>query len=451
MTRVIPAALDAERAILGGLIGDADDPQIMADAAARLRGDGGDFRHGPHAALWRLLYSRWADRKPNDLVSLATALQGADGVVGGMPYVLGLPAHCPSTANLGHYLDDVLEAAARRRAIEAIEPAMAGLYDRAPVAETTDRLVVALLEAGRRRDNDDWQWLGDLSTQVLTAHDDAQASGKPPGLMLGLGPLDRHLGGINPTDLVVIAGRPGMGKTALAVNGGLHVAETSGPVAMFSLEMPGTQLAGRILAQRARTSAKLIRTGELPEAARDRVVEAVKRSAKVPFAVIARPMGVGEIIAKARTLALRCTAKKTPLRAIVVDYLQLVAGDKKAGNREQEVAGVTGALKNLALDLGVPVLLVSQLNRGPEDRKSHEPEMRDLRESGAIEQDADIILFPVRPGYYAPENAALAEKAVIIIAKGRHSGPGRVDVGWSGERTEFYDLAERRALQLAPR
>jgi len=444
--RVIPAAQDAERAILGGLIGD-DDPALMADVAGRLKDR--DFSFAPNQALWDLLFRRWANRKPLDLVSLIEATREDAGKYGGITYMMDLPTQCPSTANLGHYADVVLEASARRTAIQILEPALDRLFERNPVAEVTDQLVVDLLRAAPAHGGGDWEWLGDLAGQALQEHDDVAAGTRAPGLMLGLGPLDRHLGGLTETDLVVLAGRPAMGKTALAVNAGLHVASTTGPVAMFSLEMPGTQLARRILAQRARASGKLLRTGELSDEARDRVVQAAIAAKKIPLAVLAKPVGIAEIIAKTRTLALRCKAQGRPLRLVIVDYLQLVSGDPHAGNREQEIAGITKALKqSICLEMKIPVILVAQLNRQSEHRKDKRPEIADLRESGAIEQDADRILFPFRPGYYAPERADLQAKAEIIIAKDRHSGPGVVEVGWNGDRTEFYDPAERRNLTL---
>jgi replicative DNA helicase len=445
LSRSIPAAIEAERAILGGLIGEADDAALMADVAGRIRA--ADFAFAPHGEIWGLLFRRWADRKPLDLVSLIPDVRSEAGKFGGLDYVLDLPGHCPSTANLSHYVGQVLESSARRTAVGILEPALERLFNREPVAAVTESLVVELLQASPSHGGGDWEWLGDLAGQALQEHDDVADGTRAPGLMLGLPPLDRHLGGLTETDLVIMAARPAMGKTALAVQAGIHVASTVGPTAMFSLEMPGTQLARRILAQRARTSGKLIRTGELSDEARDRVVQAAAAAREIPFAVLARPVGIGELIAKVRTLSLRCNAKKTPLRLLIVDYLQLVSGDERAGNREQEIAGITKALKQqICLDMKIPVILVAQLNRQSEHRKDKRPEIADLRESGAIEQDADRILFPFRPGYYAPERADLQNRAEIIIAKDRHSGPGIVEVGWNGDRTEFYDPAQRLRL-----
>lgn len=447
MARQIPNAVDAERAILGGILDEHENPAIMADVAAEIRAS--DWSFGPHAELWRLLFARWAARKPLDLVSIASEIGDRAGAFGGLQYVLDLPSHCPSTANLGHYVGAVQEAASRRAVVGLIEPALERLMAREPVADVTDALVVDLLQTTKRHNDGDWEWLGDLAQTVVAEHDETQDGVRPPGLMLGLGPLDRHTGGLLATDLVVMAGRPAMGKTALAVSSGLHVAETLGPVAMFSLEMPGTQLAGRILAQRARASSKQIRTGELGDEARARVGQAADgyRDRKTPFAVLARPVTIGALIAKTRTLALRCEANGNPLRLVIVDYLQLVTGAEGAGNREQEIAGITKALKQqICLDLKVPVILVAQLNRQSEQRKDKRPEIADLRESGAIEQDADRIFFPFRAGYYQPERADLQAKAEIIIAKDRHAGVGVVEVGWNGDRTEFYDPASRLAV-----
>ncbi len=357
-----------------------------------------------------------------------------------MGYVSGLSSHAPSVANLVHYAKVLKQKALLRQYIKGSESLVDEAYaDPEDVDELFQRAVKDLFELSQGSGKHDWAAISPiLDSEMMRIQKLADNPDQLAGTTTGFQGLDQKLAGLHPTDLIIIAARPAMGKTALALNIAQNAAlDGEVAVGLFSLEMGRGQLVTRMLCCEAMVDATLIKEGRLDEDHWLALARADDRLRGARIHIFDRPgLNLGQVAAASRRLAQR----EPTLGLIVVDYLQLMSGDDPKASREQQISAISRGLKGLAKELDVPVIALSQLNRGVESRTNKRPMLSDLRESGAIEQDADIIVFIYRDEYYHPESEdkGLAE---VIIAKHRSGPTGTVKLVFRGEYTRFDDYA----------
>ncbi len=434
--RPYPHSLEAERALLGGLLQDPDELLHVAD---RLRPE--DFYRPDHADLFTLLTELASRGEAIDMVTLPRRLdaEGRPERYGGIEYVLELPTHAPATVNLDHYAQTIRELALLRRVISTTEDVQRRAFSSPDGPNLlVEQAIKELASLGQGLRSDTW---GEISLIIDDEINNIQAMEQAGeaiiGVITGFDELDEKLTGLRPGQLIILAARPGMGKTALALNMAQNAALRGGAgVGIFSLEMTRGELVGRMLTAEAEVNASNMRTGTLSQSDWSRVLDASDelRGTKV-FIDDTPALAIGDLRARARKLKADCPE----LSLIVVDYLQLMRGDDPRSPRIQQVGDISRGLKALAKDLELPVLALSQLNRGVESRQDKRPLLSDLRESGAIEQDADVILFIYRDDYY---NADSTEPGVaeVIIAKQRAGSTGAVKLAFQGQYTKFNNL-----------
>ena len=441
--KVPPHSIEAEQSVLGGLLLDNGAADRIADF---LSGD--HFYSDAHRLLYNAIMQLIGDNKPADVVTVAEALGSINKLdyVGGMSYLAALVENVPTAANIRRYAEIVHERAILRRlaaaggeiAESAFHPLGRSVREILDQAETK---VFEIAEHGARGQQG-FQDIRPLLTQVVERIEFLYNRDNPSdvtGIATGFTDLDRMTSGLQEGDLIVIAGRPSMGKTSLALNIAEHIALVlKMPVAIFSMEMGATQLAMRLMGSVGRLDQQKIRTGRLTNDDWERLSGALGKLNDAPIHIDETPaMNALEVRARARRLARQYGGK---LGAIVVDYLQLMQAVSDGENRATEISEISRSMKALAKELKVPVLALSQLNRSLEQRPNKRPVMSDLRESGAIEQDADVILFIYRDEVYNPDTQ---EKGVaeIIIGKQRNGPIGMVRLAFLGENTRFENLA----------
>jgi replicative DNA helicase len=310
-----------------------------------------------------------------------------------------------------------------------------------PIEEVVDRAEQAVYAVAERQVGDGLQVIDELLGPAIEKAEDLQRSGSAvTGISTGFRDLDRKLAGLHPTNLIIIAARPGMGKTALALNMSQNVALNGNTVAIFSLEMSREEVVTRMLCAKGRIDSQLLRTGRLTEKDFTKLSNAAGALYKQNIYVDDSPgLTVTEIRAKCRRLR-----RKPGLDLVVVDYLQLMNGSGQE-NRQQEIAMISRSLKDLARELQLPIIALSQLNRGVESREDKRPRLGDLRESGAVEQDADVVMFIYRDEYYYPEKVESKGVAEVVISKHRQGGVGKVDMTFLPEFTLFADMGRSTA------
>ncbi len=437
LTDTLPFDLDAEKSVLGSVL---RDPRCAPDVVAQVSSD--DFYAPRHRALFGILEAlEQRSSGACDPVTVAHELTrlGREEELGGRAYLREMMEAVPSVAFLENHVRIVRDMSVRRgllRAAEEIERSVAD-HDKDEVKELVDHAEQLVFKVGDRFAGGGLVSAKDLIERNLDniLHHD----GTPRGLVTGFHDLD-ELQGFRPGDLVVLAARPAMGKTALALNILERSALDNGKaVLMFSLEMPGDQLVTRLLSSHARIRHDSLRSGRLDPGMRQRLTLSAAQFSKARFFLddSSQP-SLAEIRAKARRLK-----RDGNLDLIVVDYLQLLSA--KAESRQQEISLISRTLKAIARELKVPVMSLSQLNRSAERRDSHRPMLSDLRESGAIEQDADLVMMLFREEYYqrTEDNAGLAE---LIIAKNRHGSTKTVELRFTGECMRFENLVREPAL-----
>jgi replicative DNA helicase len=441
--KVPPHSIEAEQSVLGGLLLDNGAADRIADF---LSGD--HFYSDAHRLLYNAIMQLIGDNKPADVVTVAEALGSINKLdyVGGISYLAALVENVPTAANIRRYAEIVHERAILRRlaaaggeiAESAFHPLGRSVREILDQAETK---VFEIAEHGARGQQG-FQDIRPLLTQVVERIEFLYNRDNPSdvtGIATGFTDLDRMTSGLQEGDLIVIAGRPSMGKTSLALNIAEHIALVlKMPVAIFSMEMGATQLAMRLMGSVGRLDQQKIRTGRLTNDDWERLSGALGKLNDAPIHIDETPaMNALEVRARSRRLARQYGGK---LGAIVVDYLQLMQAVSDGENRATEISEISRSMKALAKELKVPVLALSQLNRSLEQRPNKRPVMSDLRESGAIEQDADVILFIYREEVYNPDTQ---EKGVaeIIVGKQRNGPIGMVRLAFLGENTRFENLA----------
>src|SRR5215475_7731070 len=441
-----PHSLEAEQSVLGGL--------LLDNAAADKIGDilaAEDFYNDAHRSLYSAMMQLIADNKPADVVTVAEALVSIKKLdyVGGIAYLGALVENVPTAANIRRYAEIVRERAILRRLIAAGGEIAETAYNPLgrSVREILDQAETRVFEIAERgaRGQQGFVELQPLLTQVVERIEVLYKRDNPSdvtGVPTGFADLDRMTSGFQEGDLIVIAGRPSMGKTAFALNVAEHIALSSKiklPVGVFSMEMGATQLAMRLIGSVGRLDQHKIRTGQLTPDDWERLSDALGRLSEAAIHVDeTAALNALELRARARRLARQYGGK---LGAIVVDYLQLMQAVAEGENRATEISEISRSLKALAKELKVPVLALSQLNRSLEQRPNKRPIMSDLRESGAIEQDADVILFIYRDEVYN-EDSPDKGVAEIIVGKQRNGPIGTVRLAFLGQYTRFENLAQ---------
>ncbi len=438
--RVPPHSVEAEQSVLGGLLLDNAAFDKIADIVSE-----GDFYRDEHQRIFRHI-SRLLERaKPADAVTVAESLDlaGESGETGGLAYLGELAVNTPSASNIRRYAEIVRERAILRQLVTAGDEIAGSAFnplgrDPKQLFDEGEAKVFAIAESGFRHQSG-FQHINPLLTQVVERIQELHDRDNPAdltGVPTGYHDLDGRTSGLQPGDLLIVAGRPSMGTTWFALNIGERVAIGGGlPVRVFSLRMGGAQLAMRMPPSAGRLDAHRARTGRLNDAEWSRLSFALGKMHEAPLYIDETPaLNPIDLRARARRLHRQCGK----LGLIIIDYLQLMSSAHPGGgeNRATEISEISRSLKGLAKELGVPVMALSQLNRSLEQRPNKRPVMSDLRESGAIEQDADVIMFIYRDEVYNPDTPDKGT-AEIIIGKQRNGPIGTVRLTFLGEYTRF--------------
>jgi replicative DNA helicase len=440
--RVPPHSIEAEQSVLGGLLLDNSAFDRVADV---LREE--DFYRHDHRLIWKQIARLIERTQPADVVTVLESLQGLgqSDEAGGLAYLNALATETASAANIRRYAEIVRDRSVLRRLVSTSdEIATAALNpqgrDTRQVLDEAEAKIFQISEEGARGQAG-FKPLQDLLGKVVERIDELYSQDNPSdvtGVPTGFVDLDRMTSGMQPGDLIIVAGRPSMGKTSFAMNIGEHVAiEQQMPVAVFSMEMGATQLAMRMLCSAGRLDQQRVRTGRLHDDDWPRLTSAIGKMQDAPLHVDETPaLSALDLRARARRLARQCGK----LGLIIVDYLQLMSATSAGENRATEISEISRSLKALAKELDCPVIALSQLNRSLEQRPNKRPVMSDLRESGAIEQDADLIIFIYRDEVYNPDSADKGT-AEIIIGKQRNGPIGTVRLTFVGAHTRFENFA----------
>ncbi|MEX1004196.1 MAG: replicative DNA helicase [Acidimicrobiia bacterium] len=431
--RVPPHSVESEESVLGSILLSSDSANEVMDKL-----DADDFYVPAHQAIFRAIASLYNGNRPIDAITVTEELRRVSEMekAGGVSYVTRLLDIVPSAANIEYYAGIVEEHSQRRHLLKAGSV----LHDLSfkldeEIAQVLDRAEQTVLAVAGRKVGDGMSQLGALFNPILEELEMLESAGSEvTGLSTGYRDLDRKLTGLHPANLLIVAARPGMGKSSLTANIAMKVALSGGSVAIFSLEMAKEEVAQRMLCSLARIDSMKLRTGKIGDAAWPRLTDAAGRLYDAPLFVDDSPMvTVTDIRAKCRRLK-----RQHGLSLIVVDYMQLMHGSARE-NRQQEISEISRSLKNLARELEVPLIALSQLNRNLESREDKRPRLGDLRESGSLEQDADVVMFIYRDEYYneQSEKRGIAE---ISISKHRAGSTGIVEMTFMPEFTLFSDL-----------
>ncbi|MFZ0493598.1 MAG: replicative DNA helicase [Acidimicrobiia bacterium] len=432
--RVAPHNREAEESVLGAIMLSAEAANLVMD---KLEPD--DFYVPAHQAIFEAIVDLYNANQPIDALTVSDALhrKGELDRIGGAGYLSDVMDAVPTASNIEYYAAIVEEHGLRRRLIQAggVLGDLAVMTDE-QISVVLDQAEQTVLRIAERRVGDGLVPMSPLLHGALETIEEMEARGSElTGLATGFRDLDKKLGGLQPANLVVVASRPSMGKSTLVSNIATNVAMTGGTVAIFSLEMSREEIVQRLLCSTGRVDSMKLRTGQLGPQLWQKVVHAASKMYQIPVYIDDSPqLTVTDIRAKSRRLR-----RAHGLQLIIIDYLQLMQGSARE-NRQQEIAEISRSLKNLARELDVPILAVSQLNRSLESREDKRPRLGDLRESGAIEQDADIVMFIYRHEYYHPEAQDTKGLAEVIVAKHRSGSTGIVQMTFLPEFTLFSDL-----------
>jgi len=439
--KVPPHSVEAEQSLLGGLL-------IDNTAWDRLGGvlTDKDFYRPEHALIYKVIQRLVSDNQPADVITVNEAVkseQGGDLV--GIDYLNSLAQSTPSAANIKGYADIVRDRSILRRLIEVSDSIVSSAFipegrSVRTLLDEAESRILQIGEDGSRKS--DYLEIEPLLRSVVARIDELynrQGGSDITGIATGFIDLDKQTSGLQKGDLVIIAGRPSMGKTAMALNIAENVALAEGlPVVIFSMEMSGEQLAARLLGSVGRVDQSRMRTGKLQDDEWPRVTDAIARLSNTQILIDETgALSSLELRARARRIARNFGGT---LGLVVIDYLQLMSGSGSE-NRATEISEISRSLKSLAKELQCPVVALSQLNRGLEQRPNKRPIMSDLRESGAIEQDADVIMFIYRDEVYHPDTTTDKGVAEIIIGKQRNGPIGTIRLSWQGPYTKFDNLA----------
>ncbi len=428
----------SERSVLGAMLRSRNAAQIAVES---LRPD--DFYDPANREIFAAMQALADDSRPIDLVTLDEEMtrRGRLDAVGGTAYLIELSQYVPSSSNVEAYIKIVDQKATLRRLIAAadqiLQDSYAGEKENAEILESAEK---AIYDITMRKGGEELQPIQPVLISTFEKIEQlVKNHGRIEGVPTGYAELDDLLTGLHPGEFILIAGRPAMGKTSIGMNFVENAAIRAGKkAAVFSLEMPAEQLAMRMMCTEARVDMQKVRRGAIDDDDWGKLADALVSIGPAKIYVDCTPgITVPEVRSKARRLQL-----EHGLDLIMIDYLSLMTATGKNGSRQEEVSQISRTLKGLALELGVPVIALQQLSRAPTGRSNHRPLLSDIRESGAIEQDADVVMFIHREDYYDPETPD-KNIAELIIAKQRNGSLGTVKLGWKGEYTWFMDLSAR--------
>ena len=434
--KVPPHDIEAEQAVIGSMLTDKD---AVVSAIEVLKEE--DFYRDDNKAIYEAILNLYNRSEPIDIITVKSELEtmGKFEQVGGLEYLAELPEKVPTTANSMKYIKIVEEKSTLRKLIKTANEIIELGYD--PTEDVDDIMEGAekkIFNVMQNKNQKGYSAMKDILVDSFTQLEELYNRKQHiTGVPTGFADLDYKTAGLHSSDLVLVAARPAMGKSAFALNIATNAAiRAKVPVAIFSLEMSKEQMVNRILCSEAMVDSNKVRTGRLEEDDWTKLAEAIGPLSEAEIYIDDTPgISVMEIRAKCRKLKL-----EKNIGMVVIDYLQLVQGsNKRNGSREQEISEISRSLKILAKEIGVPVIALSQVSRAVEQRPDHRPMLSDLRESGAIEQDADIVMFLYRDDYYNQdsEKKGIAE---VIIAKHRGGSTGTVELLWLGSYTKFVNL-----------
>ncbi|KXS56295.1 MAG: hypothetical protein AMR96_03505 [Candidatus Adiutrix intracellularis] len=454
-----PSSLEAEEALLGAIL--LDSPIALPTALETgLKED--DFFKKAHAEIFNVFIQLDKENQPVDQVTVGEALKGRGALerCGGPTFLAKLYDGSGIAAHVARYARIIIDRAILRRLISISTSISESCHGSPPnVDELLDRAEIAILEVRSNRSNSSgFSSVSSEMERTFTSLMDLRIKNKDgqglTGISSGFKDLDELTGGFQPSDLIILAGRPGMGKTAMGLNLALNAAIPNQrqfyrqlpavSVAIFSLEMGRDQLLQRLICQVGGFNLKKLRTGDIQNDDIPRLTGAISYLEKAQiFIDDTAAISVMELRAKARRLKTNLMKKGSDLSLIMVDYLQLMRSSDRADNREQEISEISRSLKGLAKELKLPILALSQLNRRIEERTDKKPQLSDLRESGAIEQDADLITFIFRPGLYKKDDETLRGQAELTIGKHRNGPTGKIDLYFKEEFSTFQPVDKK--------
>ncbi len=435
LKRVMPNNVEAEQSVIGAMLMDRDAITIASEV---LTVD--DFYQKQYGILFEAMVELYTENVPVDLITLQNRLKEKDvpPEISSLEFVRDMITKVPTSVNVGTYAKIVSEKAALRRLIRVNEEIASACYagkdSVEEIMEDTEKKIFQVLQ---RKTNDEFVPIKDV---VLNALDKIEAAsrmkGSVTGMPTGFIDLDYKTSGFQPSDLILIAARPSMGKTAFVLNIAEYMAFRSNEtVAIFSLEMSKEQLVNRLFALESRVDSQILRTGNLSDNDWSSLIEAAGVIGRSNLIIDDTPgISVSELRSKCRKYKLEHN-----LGIIMIDYLQLMQGSRKSESRQQEISDISRSLKEIARELQVPVVALSQLSRAVEQRPDHRPMLSDLRESGAIEQDADVVMFLYRDDYYNHDTEK-KDVAEVIIAKQRNGPIGTVELAWLPRYTKFANM-----------
>ena len=434
--RTLPYSSEAEQSVIGSMI---LDPEATPAVMELLTGE--DFYQTQYGALYDVLVDIYNENAPIDLVVIQNQIRekGLPAEVYTPEFIGGIVGAVPSSVNVRAYAEIVKDKAVRRRLIKAAEKiANDGYSDKDPLDDVLNGAEKQIFDVVQRRGDRDFESIQELVVRSLeNIEAAARNKGSVTGIATGFYDLDYKTAGLQKSDLILIAARPSMGKTAFALNIAEYVAVRSKiTTAIFSLEMSKDQLVKRLLAMNSKVDSQNIRTGNLQDAEWAQLVESAQRIGGSSLIIDDTP---GISVAQLRS---KCRKYKMDhdLGLVIIDYLQLMASDRRSDSRQVEISEISRSLKALARELDVPVIALSQLSRAVEGRPDKRPMLSDLRESGAIEQDADVVMFLYRDEYYHPNDSEKPGVTEVIIGKQRNGPVGTTELKWLAKYTKFGNL-----------
>ena len=437
--KVPPQDIEAEQAVIGSMLTDQD---AVVAAIETLKPE--DFYREDNKLIYSAILNIYNRAEPIDIITLKAELSSMGKLdnVGGLEYIVGLPDKVPTTANVDRYIKIVEEKSMLRNLIKTANEILSMGYDQTEdVEDVMDLAEKKIFDVMQKKSKTGYTSIKDVLVESFTKLEELynqkqHVTGVPTGFI----DLDRMTAGLHGSEFILIAARPAMGKSAFALNIATYAATRANvPVAIFSLEMSKEQVGNRILCSEALVDSNNVRTGDLNDEELSKLAETSGELSQAPIYIDdTAGITITEMRARCRKLKL-----EKNIGLVVVDYLQLIQGSGKTSGREQEIAEISRSLKILAKELEIPVIALSQLSRAVEARDDHRPMLSDLRESGAIEQDADIVMFLYRDDYYN-EDSPEKNVAEVIIAKHRAGSTGTVKLAWIGNYTKFANLERYR-------
>lgn len=435
LKRVLPHSVEAEQSVIGSMIMDREAIVVASEILHRE-----DFYGKQYGVVFEAIIELNDEGKPVDVVTLQDRLKEKDvpPEISSLEFIRDLITGLPTSANVKYYANIVSEKATLRKLIrlneEIANTCYTGKESLETILEDTEKKVFELLQ---RRNSSDYVPIREI---VMNAMDRIEMASKNKGVVTGIPTgfidLDYRTAGMQPSDLILIAARPSMGKTAFVLNIAQYMAfKQNQTVAIFSLEMSKEQLVNRLFSLESKVDSQHIRTGNLTDTEWEKLIESAGIIGKSNLIIDDTPgIGISQLRSKCRKYKL-----KHDLKIIIIDYLQLMSGGGRTDSRQQEISDISRSLKALARELNVPVIALSQLSRAVEQRPDHRPMLSDLRESGAIEQDADVVMFIYRDEYYN-KDTDIKGVAEIIIAKQRNGPIGTVNLAWLPDYTKFANI-----------